>query len=122
MPTTFLESAVDFDGDGRRDVVGTIPDALASTANYLRRAGWRPGEPWGWEVRLPAGGRVLLPIAFARIRKDEVVVDALLASQFGNVPALARNDQITMLEEEKVSAYYGAGTLYATPDRQEPLA
>ena len=74
------------------------------------------------EVRLPAGGRVLLPIAFARIRKDEVVVDALLASQFGNVPALARNDQITMLEEEKVSAYYGAGTLYATPDRQEPLA
>jgi lytic murein transglycosylase len=55
MPTTFLESAVDFDGDGRRDVVGTIPDALASTANYLRRAGWRPGEPWGWEVRLPAG-------------------------------------------------------------------
>ena len=55
MPTTFLESAVDFDGDGRRDVVGTIPDALASTANYLRRAGWRPGEPWGWEVRLPEG-------------------------------------------------------------------
>ncbi len=55
MPTTFLESAVDFDGDGRRDVVGTVPDALASTANYLRRAGWRTGEPWGWEVRLPAG-------------------------------------------------------------------
>jgi len=55
MPSTFLESAVDFDGDGRRDVVGTVPDALASTANYLRRAGWRTGEPWGWEVRLPAG-------------------------------------------------------------------
>jgi lytic murein transglycosylase len=55
MPTTFLESAVDFDGDGRRDVVGTIPDALASTAHYLKRAGWRPGEPWGWEVRLPPG-------------------------------------------------------------------
>jgi glucose-6-phosphate 1-epimerase len=55
MPSTFLESAVDFDGDGRRDVVGSVPDALASTANYLRRAGWRTGEPWGWEVRLPAG-------------------------------------------------------------------
>jgi glucose-6-phosphate 1-epimerase len=55
MPSTFLESAVDFDGDGRRDVVGTVPDALASTANYLRRAGWRTGEPWGWEVRLPSG-------------------------------------------------------------------
>ncbi|MEI7446649.1 MAG: lytic murein transglycosylase, partial [Burkholderiales bacterium] len=55
MPTTFLESAVDFDGDGRRDVVDTVPDALGSTANYLRRAGWRSGEPWGWEVRLPEG-------------------------------------------------------------------
>jgi glucose-6-phosphate 1-epimerase len=55
MPSTFLESAVDFDGDGRRDIVGSVPDALASTANYLRRAGWRAGEPWGWEVRLPDG-------------------------------------------------------------------
>jgi glucose-6-phosphate 1-epimerase len=55
MPSTFLEAAVDFDGDGRRDVVGTVPDALASTANYLRRAGWRTGDPWGYEVRLPAG-------------------------------------------------------------------
>lgn len=55
MPSTFLQSAVDFDGDGRRDIVGTVPDALASTANYLRRAGWRTGEPWGWEVRLPSG-------------------------------------------------------------------
>jgi glucose-6-phosphate 1-epimerase len=55
MPSTFLEAAVDFDGDGRRDIVGTVPDALASTANYLRRAGWRTGEPWGWEVRLPEG-------------------------------------------------------------------
>lgn len=55
MPTTFLEAAVDFDGDGRRDIVDTVPDALASTANYLRRAGWRSGDPWGWEVRLPPG-------------------------------------------------------------------
>ncbi len=73
------------------------------------------------EVRLPAGGRVLLPVPFARIRKDGVEVHALLASQFGNVPATARTDQVTLLEEEKISAYYGAGTLYATPDRQEPL-
>lgn len=55
MPSTFLTTAVDFDGDGRRDVVGSVPDALASTANFLKRAGWRSGEPWGWEVRLPAG-------------------------------------------------------------------
>ena len=55
MPSTFLETAVDFDGDGRRDIVDSVPDALASTANYLRRAGWRSSEPWGYEVRLPAG-------------------------------------------------------------------
>ena len=55
MPSTFLRTAVDFDGDGRRDIVGSVSDALASTANYLKRAGWRTGEPWGYEVRLPVG-------------------------------------------------------------------
>jgi glucose-6-phosphate 1-epimerase len=54
MPTTYQRIAVDGDGDGRRDLVGSIPDALASTANYLRKAGWRTGEPWGYEVSLPA--------------------------------------------------------------------
>ncbi len=53
MPSTYERLAVDFDGDGQRDLVGSIPDALASTANFLARAGWRPGEPWGFEVRLP---------------------------------------------------------------------
>src|SRR5690606_38603470 len=47
--------AVDFDGDGRRDLVGSIPDALASTANYLKRSGWQTGRPWGYEVKLPEG-------------------------------------------------------------------
>jgi len=55
IPSTYARIAVDGDGDGRRDLVGSIPDALASTANYLKRAGWRTGEPWGYEVRLPAG-------------------------------------------------------------------
>ena len=55
MPSTYARIAVDADGDGRRDLVGSIPDALASTANYLKRAGWRSGEPWGMEVRIPAG-------------------------------------------------------------------
>ena len=55
MPSTYRRIAVDFDGDGRRDLVGSIPDALASTANYLARSGWRPGQPWGHEVRLPSG-------------------------------------------------------------------
>jgi lytic murein transglycosylase len=55
MPSTFQRLAVDFDGDGRRDIVGSVPDALGSTANFLKRAGWVSGEPWGYEVRLPAG-------------------------------------------------------------------
>jgi len=53
MPSTFLRIAVDFDGDGRRDIVASAPDALGSTANYLKRAGWVTGAPWGYEVRLP---------------------------------------------------------------------
>lgn len=55
MPSTFLRLAVDGDGDGRRDIVSSVPDALASTANFLKRAGYRMGEPWGFEVKLPAG-------------------------------------------------------------------
>ena len=55
MPSTYARIAVDFDDDGRRDLVGSIPDALASTANYLRRSGWQTGRPWGHEVTLPDG-------------------------------------------------------------------
>ena len=55
MPSTFFRSAVDFVGDGRRDIVDSVPDALASTAKFLQNAGYRRGEPWGFEVRLPAG-------------------------------------------------------------------
>ena len=56
MPTSFLDSAVDFTGDGRRDIWSDDPaDALASTAAYLARAGWTHGQPWGVEVRLPEG-------------------------------------------------------------------
>ncbi len=55
MPSTYLRLAVDFDGDGRRDLVDSVPDALASTANFLKRAGWNPALTWGFEVALPAG-------------------------------------------------------------------
>ena len=53
MPSTFQRLAVDGDGDGRRDIVDSVPDALASTANFLKKAGWQSGLPWGYEVRLP---------------------------------------------------------------------
>lgn len=55
MPTTYERLAIDFDGDGRRDLTASIPDALASTAHFLQRAGWRPGLVWGIEVKLPSG-------------------------------------------------------------------
>ncbi|MGI9426375.1 MAG: lytic murein transglycosylase [Hyphomicrobiaceae bacterium] len=71
MPTTYLEHAVDFDGDGRRDIWQSVADALASAANYLDAAGWIADVPWGWEVSLPAGFDYLLagqdeprPLAF----------------------------------------------------------
>jgi membrane-bound lytic murein transglycosylase B len=53
MPTSFKKYAVDFDGDGRRDVVNSIPDLIASTANNLKKDGWASGQSWGYEVVLP---------------------------------------------------------------------
>ncbi|MEJ8573848.1 lytic murein transglycosylase [Microbaculum marinum] len=55
IPTTYLAYAVDFDGDGRRDIWNSIPDALGSTANYLRASKWTSGKTWGYEVELPPG-------------------------------------------------------------------
>jgi lytic murein transglycosylase len=55
MPSTYQRLAVDGDGDGRRDIVDSVPDALGSTANFLHKAGWVAGLPWGYEVRLPEG-------------------------------------------------------------------
>ncbi|MGH2342186.1 lytic murein transglycosylase [Segnochrobactraceae bacterium EtOH-i3] len=55
IPTTFLAYAVDADGDGHRNIWGSVPDALGSTANYLKKSGWRTGETWGYEVVLPKG-------------------------------------------------------------------
>ena len=55
LPSVFLAHAVDADGDGRRDIWGSIPDVAASTARFLADAGWQSQEPWGAEVRLPPG-------------------------------------------------------------------
>lgn len=57
IPSTYRRLAVDFDKDGRRDLVGSVADALGSTANYLRRAGWRRGQSWMIEVKVPRGYR-----------------------------------------------------------------
>ena len=73
------------------------------------------------EVQTTGGKTVLLPVPFARIRRDEVEVNSIYAHQFANVPTTQHPDQITMLEEEKVCAYFGAGTLYADAKRSEPI-
>ena len=53
LPTSFLAHAVDADGDGRRDIWGSVPDVMASTANFLVQSGWQTGQHWGAELRLP---------------------------------------------------------------------
>ncbi len=53
MPTVFVKHALDYDGDGRRDLWNSLPDAMASAANFLNAIGWKEGERWGREVRLP---------------------------------------------------------------------
>jgi photosynthetic reaction center H subunit len=76
------------------------------------------------EVTTSAGAkRVLLPLPFAKIdgRRGRVWVHAILGSQFADVPATKSPDQVTKFEEDRIVGYYGAGTLYATPARQEPL-
>ena len=55
MPASYAAHAVDFDGDGRRDIWTSVADALASTASFLKAAGWKAGEPWGYEAVPPAG-------------------------------------------------------------------
>jgi lytic murein transglycosylase len=55
MPTSFKKYAVDFDGDGHADVVESVPDLIASTANNLKKDGWVAGQTWGYEVAVPQG-------------------------------------------------------------------
>lgn len=74
-----------------------------------------------FEVEVPGGKRVLLPVPFARVYRYGVRVPAITGQQFANVPTTKHPDQVTLLEEDKIAGYYGGGRLYATPDRQEPL-
>ena len=92
---------------------GTVRDLWVDQAEMLFRY---------LEVEVDGAGRlVLLPINFASIGDRRVRVRSLLASQFAGVPTLRDPGVVTMLEEERIVAYYGAGTLYATAQRQEPL-
>ncbi|WP_396436338.1 photosynthetic reaction center subunit H [Limnohabitans sp.] len=97
-------------GDGKQG--GTVKDIWIDSAEMMFRY---------LEVEIAGGRTVLLPITFSLIRRNQVEVHALYARHFADVPALKNPDQVTKLEEEKISAYYGAGTLYADAQRSEPL-
>ncbi|HRD98985.1 MAG TPA: photosynthetic reaction center subunit H [Rubrivivax sp.] len=97
-------------GDGV--VGGSVVDLWVDKAESLFRY---------LEVETTGGRRVLLPMNFARIRKDQVLVRAIFGQHFADVPGTRSADQVTQLEEEKIMAYFGAGLLYAEPSRQDPL-
>lgn len=97
--------------DGERG--GTVVDLWLDTPENLFRY---------LELELDGSGRhVLLPMNFTRVRRDQVKVEAILGRHFADVPGTRQTDVVTMLEEEKIQAYYGGGTLYADPKRGEPL-
>ena len=98
-------------------IAGTVVDAWVDRSEIVIRY---------LEVELDAAfgaHRVLLPMNFSTMKPkyNEVRVRSILGAQFADVPALANPDVVTMLEEERITAYYGAGTLYATPERSAPL-
>jgi photosynthetic reaction center H subunit len=71
------------------------------------------------ELETATGARKLLPLNFARIGRESVQVEAIMGGQFAHVPGTKLPTQVTSLEEEKIMAYFGAGTLYADPKRAE---
>jgi photosynthetic reaction center H subunit len=75
------------------------------------------------EVAVTGGGRALLPITLASVdgARRRVRVASIHAAHFAGVPALRQPDQVTLLEEDRICAYYASGHLYASPARQEPL-
>lgn len=100
-------------------IAGTVTDLWVDTSDRLIRY---------FEVELAAdsgapGRRVLAPMFQTRIDGGRrlVKVDAIRSDQFARVPGIARPDQITLLEEDKIQGYFGGGWLYALPERQEPL-
>lgn len=96
-------------------VAGKVTDLWVDTCEMLFRY---------LEVSTSSAGTsrtVLLPVPFARIKSDGIFVRSIYAAQFSNVPVTQNADQVTLLEEDRISAYYGGGTLYADPMRSEPI-
>jgi photosynthetic reaction center H subunit len=100
---------------GDNKVAGTVVDAWVDRSEFIFRY---------YEVEVSgSGARVLVPVNFASldIKRRTCRVKAIFAHHFQRVPGTKNPDQVTFLEEEKICAYYGGGTLYAEPRRAEPL-
>jgi photosynthetic reaction center H subunit len=92
-------------------VAGTVRDLWVDRAEHVIRY---------LDVALTGGGTATLPMPMARVHRRAIVCDAITAVQFTGCPQLKSPTKITLLEEDKVSAYFGAGYLWATPERSEP--
>lgn len=96
------------------ELAGKVVDVWVTRAEQMARH---------LEVELTSGKKVILPLNLGRVHLDnsEVTVRAIMGAQFEGVPGLAKEDEITVDEEERIQAYYGGGYMYATPQRAEPL-
>nr|WP_295785043.1 lytic murein transglycosylase [Rhodoferax sp.] len=88
IPSVFLAYAVDADGDGKRDIWGSVPDVMASTANFISQSGWRTGQPWGIEVRLPQGFDYVRADAAIRQSAEAWASEGVLAVDGKPLPVL----------------------------------
>ncbi|HEY2245755.1 MAG: lytic murein transglycosylase [Xanthobacteraceae bacterium] len=124
MPSSFKRYAVDFDGDGRRDIVDSIPDVIASTANNLKTDGWVAGQRWGYEVVLPQNFDYLLADRSKQmsLRQWEALgIRRAGGGSFGEpdtrayllMPAGARGPAFLMLQNFRVIMKYNPAEAYA---------
>jgi lytic murein transglycosylase len=126
MPSEYYTLAYDLDGDGRKDIWGSVPDALASAANQLRGKGWLPGQTWGFEVRLPAGMSCQLEgppharsvsewvkLGVVRTRNRAFPPEALDQQAFILTPGGAHGPAFLALENFMVIKRYNMSDLYA---------
>jgi membrane-bound lytic murein transglycosylase B len=124
MPSSFKRYAVDFDGDGRRDVVDSIPDVIASTANNLKTDGWVAGQRWGYEVVLPQNFDYLLANRSKQMSLRQWEALGIRRAGGGSfrdpdarayllLPAGARGPAFLMLQNFRVIMKYNPAEAYA---------